>query len=65
MMGPTQCDEVKCLFLPTDSSISLKCLSVLYELIMNEKLSTALTKKSFLGAFNVKILLEMHAGPAF
>lgn len=44
MMGPTQCDEVKCLFLPTDSSISLKCLSVLYELIMNEKLSTAHAK---------------------
>lgn len=65
MMGPTQCDEVKCLFLPTDSSISLKCLSVLYELIMNEKLSTALTKKSFLGAFNVKILLEKHAGQLF
>lgn len=32
---------------------------------MNEKLSTALTKKSFLGAFNVKILLEKHAGQLF
>lgn len=32
---------------------------------MNEKLSTALTKKSFLGAFNVKILLETHAGQLF